>query len=116
MTWERSADQSSELTTNDGVGWSATFLPIRGTLAGSADTSIPDPYQPKLLRATASSVMRFDGTVACLTDLGALPAVNSSEGTESTNADGSLGLRNTALSILYRLPLQYMRSFGRIGK
>jgi probable HAF family extracellular repeat protein len=74
---------ASELTTNNGLGAGAKVLNDRGTLTGSADTPIPDPYFPNCFGFTGdcfvTHAFRWDN--GRRTDLGALPGVNSSQGT-----------------------------------
>jgi probable HAF family extracellular repeat protein len=74
---------ASELTTNDGIGVGATILNDRGTLTGSEDTPVPDPYSPLCFGFTASCFVThaFRWEDGLLTDLGTLPGVNSSQGT-----------------------------------
>jgi probable HAF family extracellular repeat protein len=61
-----------------GVG--AQVLNNRGVVTGSADTSIPDPNAPKCLSPDCFISHAFKWQKGLLTDLGALPGVNSSFG------------------------------------
>ena len=74
---------ASELTTNNGLGAGAKILNNQGTLTGSADTPVPDPYSPNCFFFTGdcfvTHAFRWDHGIR--TDLGTLPGVNSSQGT-----------------------------------
>ena len=72
---------ASELTTNNGNGAGALILDSSGTLTGSADTPVPDPYSPNCWNASCFVSHAFRWQNGHLTDLGALPGVNSAEGT-----------------------------------
>jgi probable HAF family extracellular repeat protein len=61
-----------------GVG--AQVLNNRGVVTGSADTSIPDPNAPNCLSPDCFISHAFKWQRGSLTDLGALPGVNSSFG------------------------------------
>jgi probable HAF family extracellular repeat protein len=61
-----------------GVG--AQVLNNRGVVTGSADTSIPDPNAPSCLSPDCFISHAFKWQRGSLTDLGALPGVNSSFG------------------------------------
>jgi probable HAF family extracellular repeat protein len=61
-----------------GVG--AQFLNNRGIVTGSADTSIPDPNAPNCLNFDCFISHAFKWQKGSLTDLGALPGVNTSFG------------------------------------
>jgi probable HAF family extracellular repeat protein len=72
---------ASELTTNNGVGAGAKILSNGGTLTGSADTPVPDPYSPLCFNASCFVSHAFQWEDGVRTDLGALPGVNSAQGT-----------------------------------
>jgi probable HAF family extracellular repeat protein len=61
-----------------GIG--AQFLSNRGVLTGSADTSTPDPNTPNCLSSDCFITHAFKWQNGSLTDLGALPGINSSFG------------------------------------
>ena len=72
---------ASELTTNNGVGVGAKVLNDRGTLTGSADTPVPDPYSPNCFAASCFVTHAFRWEDGHRSDLGTLPGINSSQGT-----------------------------------
>ena len=67
-------------TLQNGNGPGSKVLNSRGTLAGWADTPVPDPYAPNCTNPDCfvSHAFRWDG--GSPTDLGALPGVTSSAG------------------------------------
>ena len=86
---------ASELTTNNGVGAGALILNNRGTLTGSADTPVPDPFSPNCYAATCFVTHAFRWEDGVLTDLGALPGVNASQGTAINERGWIAGLLQT---------------------
>ena len=72
---------ASELTTNNGNGAGALILNNRGTLTGSADTPVPDPFSPNCYLASCFVGHAFQWEDGVLTDLGAVPGANTSQGT-----------------------------------
>ena len=60
------------------VGGFGTFLNNPGTVVGGADTSIPDPYSPNCFDPECFVQHASQWKNGVLTDLGALPGVNSS--------------------------------------
>ena len=83
---------ASELTTNNGNGAGSLILSNQGTLTGSADTSVPDPYAPNCYVATCfiSHAFRWDNGV--LTDIGTVPGANTSQGTAINDRGWIAGL------------------------
>jgi hypothetical protein len=75
----RNVRRSQRKFITQGVG--AQVLNSRGVVTGSADTSIPDPNAPNCLNPLACFISHaFKWRKGSLTDLGALPGVNSSFG------------------------------------
>jgi probable HAF family extracellular repeat protein len=72
---------SSGLTTNNGNGAGALVLNSSGTLTGSADTPVPDPFSPNCYAASCYVSHAFRWEDGVLTDLGAIPGANTSQGT-----------------------------------
>ena len=62
----------------NGNGSLSAFLNNRGTADGAADTSTPDPNAPNCSNADCFVSHAFQWQNGILTDLGALPGVNSS--------------------------------------
>ncbi len=74
---------ASELTTNNGIGVGAKILSDHGLLTGSADTPETDPDYPNCFGFTGDCYVThtFRLGEGVRSDLGALPGVNSSQGT-----------------------------------
>jgi probable HAF family extracellular repeat protein len=86
---------ASELTTNNGNGAGALILNNRGTLTGSADTPVPDPFSPNCYAASCFVSHAFQWDDGVLIDLGALPGVNTSQGTAINERGWIAGLLQT---------------------
>ncbi len=69
---------SSYLNVYTETGFSQQDLNNRGMVAGSADTSTPDPYAPNCFNPDCFVSHTFRWQNGVLTDLGAFPGVNSS--------------------------------------
>ena len=72
---------ASELTTNNGIGVGAKILSNQGTLTGSADTPVPDPYAPNCFNTSCFVAHAFRWENGSPKELQTLPGVNSSQGT-----------------------------------
>jgi probable HAF family extracellular repeat protein len=90
---------ASELTTNNGIGAGAKILNNSGTLTGSADTPVPNPYFPNCFGFTGDCFVThaFKWERGVQTDLGALPGVNSSQGTGINESGLIAGVSQTGV-------------------
>src|SRR5262249_13675456 len=86
---------ASELTTNNGNGAGALILNSSGTLTGSADTPVPDPFSPNCYSASCFVSHAFRWENGMLTDLGAVPGANTSQGTSINETGWIAGLLQT---------------------